>query len=307
MKTRTKPHARIYLTPSEQDKKWGIYATSAGYAHVSSGSSYPPQTHPKEYNLIWEKGRCLHAYAAVYITYGGGEFESAQGGKHTLREGSLVLLFPDEWHRYRPDTTTGWHEYWICFDGAFAENFQRQKIFSPERPVIQVGYNEVITRLFVQTLELAGEQPVGYQQIISGHLFEILGRTHAARRTRSSGGSGNDELIRRIRCALGERLEQNFRMEDLAKELHIGYSRFRRVFKASTGLSPNQYHLEMRIHRAKEILTGTNFPIKEIALQLGFESPYYFSRIFKTKSGFCPKEWRDITTSKNGYNAVARE
>ena len=87
-------------------------------------------------------------------------------------------------------------------------------------------------------------------------------------------------------------------MEDAAAGLYVSYAKFRRTFKAHTGLTPGQFHLQLRISRAKDLLTGTDLPVKQIALQLGFDSPYYFSRIFKKKTGHPPQEWRDITAHR---------
>jgi AraC-like DNA-binding protein len=78
----------------------------------------------------------------------------------------------------------------------------------------------------------------------------------------------------------------------VARELNVSYSRFRALFRRCTGLSPAQYHLQLRIRRACELLEGSALRIKEVADRLGFESPYYFSRLFKKKTGVSPEAWR---------------
>jgi transcriptional regulator GlxA family with amidase domain len=64
------------------------------------------------------------------------------------------------------------------------------------------------------------------------------------------------------------------------------------MFKKYTGISPGQYHLQLRLIRAKELLISTDQSIKEISYDLGFQSIYYFSRIFKNKLGVSPSEIR---------------
>jgi Transcriptional regulator containing an amidase domain and an AraC-type DNA-binding HTH domain len=78
----------------------------------------------------------------------------------------------------------------------------------------------------------------------------------------------------------------------MVKDLPMGYSRFRKIFKETTGLSPNQYHLNLRLDKAKDLLTSTNLTINEVAYQTGFDSIFYFSRLFKKKNGLPPKEYR---------------
>ena len=65
------------------------------------------------------------------------------------------------------------------------------------------------------------------------------------------------------------------------------------MFKKYTGISPAQYHLQLRIKKAEDMLSMTNKPIKEIAFELGFSSLFYFSRLFKQKTGVNPTELRN--------------
>jgi AraC-like DNA-binding protein len=64
------------------------------------------------------------------------------------------------------------------------------------------------------------------------------------------------------------------------------------MFKKYTGVPPVQYHLDLKILRAKEMLLYTDKSVKEISYDLGFQSIYYFSRIFKNKLGVSPSEIR---------------
>jgi transcriptional regulator GlxA family with amidase domain len=53
-----------------------------------------------------------------------------------------------------------------------------------------------------------------------------------------------------------------------------------------------QYHLELRIKKAGDMLLMSQKPVKEIAYELGFQSTFYFSRLFKNKTGKNPSEYR---------------
>jgi len=72
----------------------------------------------------------------------------------------------------------------------------------------------------------------------------------------------------------------------------VSYSNFRKLFKEYTGISPAMYQQDLRLQRAKEMLSTTNLSIKEIAYRLNFESPDYFSCKFKVKTGQKPSEFR---------------
>ena len=81
-------------------------------------------------------------------------------------------------------------------------------------------------------------------------------------------------------------------IEKLAASLGLSTRHFYRVFREHTGLSPYQYHLQLRIERAKQMLHGTAMNVKEIAAALAFESPFHFSNVFKQKTGMSPSQWR---------------
>lgn len=92
-------------------------------------------------------------------------------------------------------------------------------------------------------------------------------------------------------------------MTAIAKQLMVSYSKFRKDFKQVTGMSPNQYHLELRLGKASELLRASNLPVIEVADQTGFETLFYFSRIFKKKFNVSPREYRQLhrTTQHAAY------
>jgi hypothetical protein len=104
-----------YTTKSIEDKNWGLYINVAGCANILPGECYPPPGHPSEYSFSWENGRILHEFQINYITSGEGILET-RSGKYPVREGSVIIVFPGMWHRYRP-SKTGWKEHYVGFNG----------------------------------------------------------------------------------------------------------------------------------------------------------------------------------------------
>lgn len=251
----------------------------------------PDPGHPKPYYYVWESGRVLSEYGMLYITEGQGEFESEAAGKKTVTAGNVILLFPGTWHRYRPSKKTGWTYYWVHFSGGYPARLVERKFISPENPVLETGLDETIFHSYRCLLDRVRSDPPGLQQLAAANVMEIIGAALAAVRARQSGTELN-ALVRQAMRLLEQSTEDFVDMEQLAASLNLSYDRFRHVFKRQTGLAPYQYHLQLRINRAKELLTGTPLSIKEIAAALKFESPYHFSSIFKKKTGMPPTRWR---------------
>ena len=78
----------------------------------------------------------------------------------------------------------------------------------------------------------------------------------------------------------------------LADASNVSPSRFQHIFKTHMGTSPHQYLLSLRIEHAKELLTTDTLSVSAVSAMVGFEDPFYFSRIFKNKTGETPNQFR---------------
>lgn len=101
-----------------------------------------------------------------------------------------------------------------------------------------------------------------------------------------------ETIIAQARDFLDEHAHTSIDMEELARNLHVGYSWFRRRFKEQTGQSPNRYHLNRRMEEAQRLLRDTDLTVKQIASRLGYESQNYFSGIFKKQTGQSPNHFK---------------
>jgi AraC-like DNA-binding protein len=87
-------------------------------------------------------------------------------------------------------------------------------------------------------------------------------------------------------------LYSNLSIEELAKLSNLSISSFKRQFKKEFNDSPNNYIITKKIEKAKELLSITDIPISEIAYEIGFNDPLYFTRLFKNKTGTSPTSYR---------------
>lgn len=86
---------------------------------------------------------------------------------------------------------------------------------------------------------------------------------------------------------------KNFKIKNAIKDIPFTINHFRYLFKKETGKTPLDYLIEKRIESAKNLLETehNNYTVKEISYRVGFEDPYYFSRVFKKSTGKSPTEW----------------
>ena len=289
-----------YLPINEKDEAWGLTITTAGFQSILPHTSYPPKGHPSQYWFNPSSGRILHEFQLIYITKGEGVFKSGYSKKPIpLEAGTLIVLFPNEWHSYCPKETTGWDTYWVGFKGYFANNLIHHNFFRKTESVFNVGFNEQIVDLFSRSIDIAKQEKPGFQPIISGIAMHLLGLIYYTTRNELFDDKEIVIKIEKARMMMREYPEVNACPEEIASALNMSYSWFRRMFKQYTGLSPAQYQLQVKLQKAKALLISSSKSVKEIAYLLEFESPNYFTCFFKEKTGYSPLNYRKISHGRS--------
>ncbi|MCR5470323.1 MULTISPECIES: AraC family transcriptional regulator [unclassified Prevotella] len=280
-----------YLLANDRDLLWGLTVSTIGREEILPGDPYPTRGHADGYYFNIEKGRILNEYQLLYNPEGEGIFESAHCKKTIIKPGDMFLLFPGEWHTYHPNPHTGWKSYWIGFKGRNMDDRVKAGFLSPEKPIYHIGYSSDIEHLYRTAYEVAIEEAAYSQQAMAGIVNHLIGLMYSLERNMElSKNQQQVDMISKARLMIRESLESDLTIQHIAEDLGVSYSNFRKLFKEYTGLSPATYQQELRLLRAKEMLTTTDYSIKEIAYRLNFESPDYFSAKFKAKMGFKPSE-----------------
>jgi AraC-like DNA-binding protein len=281
-----------YLPVSQEDENWGLTVLNAGCTNIKATSDYPFKGHPAHHNFNWNNWRILQEYQIIYITNGNGIFESENCSQTIVKAGTIIILFPNEKHRYKPDNDTGWDEYWVGLKGSIIDNLLDSGYLTLNNPCLNIGFNENIFEIYNCIIENTKAEKPGYQPLISGAVVHVLGICHAITRQNSSGTKEEENIINKSRLLFRSNISNVYSPEQAAEELNVGYSWFRKVFKNYTGLSPGQYYLQLKIDKARDLLGNSNMPIKGISIELNFYSSFYFSKIFKEKTGLKPTEYR---------------
>lgn len=204
----------------------------------------------------------------------------------------MLLLFPHEWHAYSPDPEVGWDEWWVGFYGPNIERLVENGLLSRRQPLFRVGRSSGIERCYREIIETVEEERMGFQPLISGIVPHILGwvlfRHANLLRT-------DDPLvgkINRARALMHAGFGHAHSPERIAREVGMGYTWFRRTFRAYVGMAPAQYQQTVRLNKARELLTTTTRSISEIAYALGFESVSAFSLFFRNREQISPSHYR---------------
>ena len=288
-----------YFAISENDKAWGIHTLDCGASSFQPGTEFPSHDHPERYRLIWERGRILHEYQLIYLLEGKGVFDSQESGLMEVEAGSIVLVYPEIWHRYKPQKGSAWHTYWVGFGGPLAKHFIEKLELPLANPVKVIGYQKKIIQIFLDIIETSQIEYTGYQQVYAGEIIKLIGLIHAIHRKAEFNQKDVDRIVQEAKIILMQN-NLNISMEEVADELNMGYSSFRKLFRDYTGIAPGQYQMQHKINKAISLLNEGKYSIKRIASDLEFESSQYFARIFKKKTGKSPREYRQQLVNRKG-------
>lgn len=282
-----------YLPHNENDTLWQMYCTTLGMRKIPAGTVYPPgkKRHPPEYRSVGSSGRILNEFQFVYITEGKGTLKMKEASFPVL-PGTGFFVFPGVWHWYASDIETGWDEYWVGFQGAYGETLLENGILSTKLPALDIGINSTVVHLFQEMFEIAKREHPGFQPKLTGSVIRLLAYCLSFSQQKSQ-GSETEQLIQKARLIMEDNLFGNLDMEEISRNLGISYTHFRSIFKDYSGQSPYQYYLNLKINKAKELLETGEYAVKEVAFELAFENQYYFSRLFKKKTGVNPSCWHE--------------
>ena len=282
-----------YLVANDRDEQWGLVVNTVGYDELGVGDPYPTKGHGDGYYFDVERGRVLDEYQLLYLVEGEGVLSTSAVKNVRLKAGDMFLVFPGVWHTYHPVEGNVWKSYWIGFQGRNTDDRMNYGFLSGDKPVYNIGYSSDVVMLYRTAIKAAKEEGACSQQLLAGIVNNLLGLMYSLERNmKLNRRGGYVEMIAKARIMIREGVESKITVHEIAAELGSSYSNFRKLFKEYTGMSPALYQQNLRLQRAKELLSSTDMSIKEIAYRLNFDSPDYFSSKFKAKVGCKPSEYR---------------
>ena len=265
------------------------------------GANYPPPKKNNSYSLMpigkgeracepehtWGPGVRFN-YIVHYIIDGKGLLYSGPE-RYALKKGQMFVIFPGTIVKYVADKTDPWHYTWIAFYGdEAAEVFEKIGV-SVKNPILDIQNGSQILELMRQ---MPTERSADIQRnlMFSAQLYEFMSLLFENKRVAED--HENLYYTAAVRYIKAHYFEEDITIEEIAS--HIGISRkyLFAVFKRATGESPKEYLLQYRIKCAKNFLSDPHLSIGAVAYSVGYRDPLNFSKIFKSKIGVSPSEYR---------------
>lgn len=220
-------------------------------------------------------------------------------GKHIdVRQGDYIIIPMNQQHKYGADEIAPWSILWVHFKGEDAseivdllkgsdDKFASSLSFTKKRiDLFDNIYETLVNGYSIENLVYTNMQFVGY---LSSFCFPKLFYTPQKAKT--------DPIEITVEYMQNRILEQ-ITLNELAENIHVSPSHFSAVFKRRTGYSPLEYFTHLKIQKACQYLEFTDMHVKEIGYMLGFNDPFYFSRLFSKYMGKSPQIYRKMKKFK---------
>lgn len=228
-------------------------------------------------------------YYLVYIKSGVGYFK-IDGMVYTLSENNIILYHPHEPQNYSYYACDQPEIYWIHFGGTQIRELLTHLGLIDKRIIEIQCISDVINTTNSLIKELRAKEDF-YDMICASKLINLLSKI--ARNIISKDTIPEHSSINEIINYITDNYATNETIEDYASICHMSESSFFKLFKQSTGMSPQHYKAILRIKTAMSMLSTSNFPISQIAHLVGYNDSLYFSKLFKKHTGMTPTQYRN--------------
>ena len=234
-------------------------------------------------------------------------FNYQQQLKTGFRHNDCMFYLPGFWYSRNlrsPKGAPSFHisESWLEFLPEIFSNFNLNSrvgkdasvptsvfLFSEENRLIKIVNNVRIMRVVQRIVNELETKSVYYQYLVVMYYAELLVLIYRYMDEAYLPICTNDSLRKAI-AYIRLNYHSDININKVAEEVGISERYLRNLFSQYLNLSPLDYLNQIRINKAVELLRNTEMSIKEVCFQCGFQSPQYFSRIFKQQMGVSPRD-----------------
>lgn len=223
----------------------------------------------------------------LLCTAGSGWVESG-GQRHRVVPGSCAVLPAGEPHGYGADADDPWSIGWCHLRGSDLGDLERAVGASRARPVLALRAPERATALLDEIVTaLERDQSPARLLAVAGMAWRLMTQLAVDRRLPERGTP-----LERAMQFLEQRVEATVGVPELARLVGVSPSHLGALFREATGGGVLAHHTALKMARARTLLDSTGMTVGEIAREVGYDDPFYFSRRFARAHGASPTDYR---------------
>lgn len=237
----------------------------------------------------------------VYCCKGKGYYV-LNGQRHEVREQQFFTIPANRAHEIGSSKNNPWTVYWIHFKGEKASSVVSRLQGVHNINVCERSRIADRTSLFDEILNVMeycnDENSVEYVNMCLNQLLASLLFVETYREAKNPSNKKKDSVfLSRTLHFMKENIQNKITISDMAQALNYSESYFYRLFFKETNQAPMTYFMNMKIDYACSLLQRSEMRIYQVAMKIGFDDCYYFSRFFKKHTGYSPSQYRETISA----------
>lgn len=241
-----------------------------------------------------EREQGAEQYILIFCRSGSGWYE-INGTRHSVNMNDALIIPRDTPHIYGASDSAPWSIQWVHFIGSEAKFLTYYLPLDQYTIPLDAACVQQVTKLFEECYEamIGGfvlHRLLYCAQIVHHLLGSIVFNNGAFSPTQRT---SQFRSLQPTITFLHENFDKNLTLGEMAAHAGLSASHFSALFKQQTGYSPTHYFLHLKMQHAGALLSLTKKPIHQISSEVGYDDPYYFSRIFKKIMGVSPRQYRE--------------
>ena len=236
-------------------------------------------------------GAHLHYHLEMVYMIEGCTTCAVDTGEYTIQSGDVLLVFPNQVHRYDPADKEKYLLFIINPD-LMPELSRSFEGAAPTSPIVRGVGNDPYMHQLLMTLSRTEDMPADYRDAITkGYLLAFFGEL-LSRMTFRETNQSDSMTLRSIVSFCAQNYSRELTLGTLEEELHLSKYYISHLFGSKIGTGFNDYINALRVSEACRYLRRTNKSITEISTLVGFGTLRTFNRAFVKQVGMSPSEYR---------------
>jgi AraC-like DNA-binding protein len=232
-------------------------------------------------------------YYLIYLVNGKGYYKIGDT-LQTVSGGNIIIYKPYEKQDYFYIGNEQAELYWIHFTGTAVEQLLNNLGFA-DRHIYHAGIQTECIQLFEKIIHEIHIKNPQYHSFCISYLIQLLSMFSRESLLYEKGkrvmkNSDIEYIIKKIQLEY----QQDHSVGYYAQNCNLSVYQFIRKFKNATQMSPLKYIEKIRMDKSRELLTDTDLTVNEISSVVGYNDPFYFSKVFKKNIGMNPLAYRKL-------------
>ncbi|MEI6175270.1 MAG: AraC family transcriptional regulator [Verrucomicrobiota bacterium] len=215
------------------------------------------------------------------------------GREWKMEPGDLLFLPPREHHVYSANPRSPWTIFWMHFRGIRAADHLNNLGVSITNPIVSVDDPAVLFEAFEDSFRHATH---GFSEAamtgLSTAFGRLLGLAKVHQRAPGTRSRRAENRLLKVLSLMHEDLSRPWTLDELAGESHLSIPHFTELCRRQTGMPPLGLLIRLRLQRAMDLLQQGTHNVAEAASAVGYDDPFYFSRLFRKHMGITPSSCR---------------